>query len=113
VNLKIRREVHDRIVFCCKERQGVGRDNLQLKRKIHELEQKKEHARYHVQLGQEEHVAHQHSQQMEHRGTVGELLGETGAQGMGGNQQEKVVRNEESILKMMKILGMLIRGEYK
>jgi len=86
-------------------------DNLQLKKRIHELEQMRERVRYHGRLGQEELAEHQHSQQMGRTASVDVLLVEIGAPRMDGTQQGMAGRSGKNILRKMKRLEMLTGEE--
>lgn len=87
------------IVIYCLEK--VEAENcLQRKKKIHESVQKTEHEECHELLDQVGLEGHQHSQQMGHKASVGEIQGETEERGIDWRQKEMVEMNGENIWRM-------------
>lgn len=90
-------EDHGKTAFGYKGKEEAESYNLQLRRMIHVLVQKREHAKCHEQLAREELVGHQHNQQMARKESGDGKQGETGEPGMAENHIGKAVKSEKNI----------------
>lgn len=100
------REDHGKTAFGYMGKEEAENYNLQLRKMIHVLAQKREHAECHEQLAREELVVHQHNQQMAHKESEGGKQEETEEPGKVGNRIGTAVRSEKNIWRMRKQLVM-------